>query len=715
MTDWAARWIFDPAFAGHQPVNLLHKEAAEHPEYEHPPELRNRHMLVRKTFALGELPAEAALRVTADDYYNLYVNGEYVGQGPAQCYSFNYYFNEWDVRRHLRAGENVIDVDVYYQGLVNRAYNSGDLRQGMIAELRTEAGVLLGTDGSWRYRIAPQYGPAQTVGYDTQFLENIDQRKLAEDEAWSPVAVREDLGHTLVPQPTPPLQVYSLAPENVVALGDGQYLIDFGQELTGQFVLSARGESGDTVRLRFGEELNEDGGVRFELRCNCTYEEFWTLSGTDDVLEQYEYKAFRYVEVQAPPGVVQPSSFTATVRHYPMDPERCEFESADDRLNRIWALCRRGVQLCAQENFVDCPSREKGQYLGDNTVIGHSHLYLSGDPRLLRKAITEFALTRTVCPGLLAVAPGHLMQEIADFSLQWPLQLLTYYRYTGDADFLREMVEVADGILEHFETSARPDGLLTDVVDRWNLVDWPEGMRDGYDFSLGRPVGPGCHNVVNAFYYGCVQAVQQIKDILGISYEDELPRLRDAFLRTFLRPGDVFADAQFSDHSSLHANILPLYFGLAPDRAVPRIVEQVRERRLTCGTYMAYFVLNALTAHGEAALAYELIGGGDVNSWSTMLAEGATACCEVWSKDQKWNTSLCHGWASAPIPVLIEGIVGLRPEVAGWKEIRFAPQLPPAMAPFRLTVPTPAGQVEVRYDGERAELVAPPGVVVHRD
>ncbi|HET6739658.1 MAG TPA: hypothetical protein VFH76_12015, partial [Kribbella sp.] len=120
MTDWVARWISDPAFAGSTPPDLLHKEAGEHPAFDHPPELQNRHMLVRKTFVLDELPVEAVLRITADDYYKLSVNGEFVGQGPAQCYSFHYYYNEWDVRPRLRAGTNRIDVDVYYQGLVNR-------------------------------------------------------------------------------------------------------------------------------------------------------------------------------------------------------------------------------------------------------------------------------------------------------------------------------------------------------------------------------------------------------------------------------------------------------------------------------------------------------------------------------------------------------------------------------------------------------------------
>ena len=40
----------------------------------------------------------------------------------------------------------------------------------------------------------------------------------------------------------------------------------------------------------------------------------------------------------------------------------------------------------------------------------------------------------------------------------------------------------------------------------------------------------------------------------------------------------------------------------------------------------------------------------------------ATTCFEAWGKDQKWNTSLCHPWASAPISVLAEDILPAHPE-----------------------------------------------------
>ncbi len=63
---------------------------------------------------------------------------------------------------------------------------------------------------------------------------------------------------------------------------------------------------------------------------------------------------------------------------------------------------------------------------------------------------------------------------------------------------------------------------------------------------------------------------------------------------------------------------------------------------------------------------YRLLLNDSDHGWCNMLREGATTCFEAWGKDQKWNTSLCHPWASAPVPVILEEIAGihLSPEAA---------------------------------------------------
>jgi alpha-L-rhamnosidase len=97
-----------------------------------------------------------------------------------------------------------------------------------------------------------------------------------------------------------------------------------------------------------------------------------------------------------------------------------------------------------------------------------------------------------------------------------------------------------------------------------------------------------------------------------------------------------------------------------------------------------------------------------------MLREGATTCFEAWGKDQKWNTSLCHPWASSPIPVIIEDIVGLKPAKPGWEEICFAPRIPECLGNLSLKLQTPKGEVTVFYNEGRIDLQVPDGVIVYR-
>jgi len=727
---WKAKWIMDPDFYGLAPINVFHKQMEEVQLPPHKEELKNRHMLVRKEFYIDIDFKDAYIDITADDYYKLYINGKFVGQGPAPGYYFHYNYNRYNITSYLKKGKNLIAVHVYYQGLINRVWNSGDLRQGMIGELYLDGKFLLGTDRSWKYKVCKAYKSGGIIGYDTQYLENIDSRLLErgwrepeyDDRDWKQVQENNTFDHKLYLQETPPVAVYTVKPERVVKHAD-RYFIDFGREMTGQFKMAAKGNKGDVIEIRCGEELQEDGRVRYKMRCNCVYQEFWTLSGDGvDELEFYDYKGFRYVEVIAEEslinkGVIDEESFSAVVRHYPLDDDKLKFTSSDELVNKIWDICKNGVRCGAQENFLDCPTREKGQYAGDVTVAGHSHLYVSGDLRLYKKAIKDFALSSFVCPGLLAVAPGSLMQEIADYSLQWPMQLLTYYMHSGDIKFLEEMYPICENILNYFRQYRRSDGLLEGVKEKWNLVDWPANLRDGYDFNIEMPIGPGVHNVINAFYYGMLRTINEIKSILGMDYDNaEADNFKKVFIDVFFnKETGLFVDSEGSKHSALHSNVLPLYFNLIPDGNHKNIVDLIRRKGLSCGVYMAYFVLKALARIGEYDLIYNMISSESIHSWGNMIKEGATACFEAWGKDQKWNTSLCHPWASAPIPVLIEDIIGLSPAKPGWEEIRFTPHIPTSINYMRLEVYVKTGKIKVEYKNEEAYIEGPESVPVIRD
>ncbi len=686
-------WICAEEFSKLPPIPLFHRDGQPLSNYQHQETLKNYHTWFRKSFYLIKTSESVYhIRITADDYYKLYINGSFVGQGPAPGYYFAYYYNEYDISPYLTDGENSIEVHTYYQGLVNRVWNSGDYRQGMIADILESGSILLSSGTDWEYTVDHAYSGTRTAGYQTQYLEDYDSRiKLSE---WK-TASEKVVDYTFCSAPVTPVSVYTQQPLSKKETDDC-LLYDFGTELTGGLTIEATGKSGDKIRILCGEELLPDGHVRYQMRCNCNYDECWTLDDGKNKLEQYDYKAFRYVEL-IPDAGVSLQSVSAAVRHYPFPADAASVCSSDSVLNTVFQICKNGVKYGSQEVFVDCPSREKGQYTGDMTITGASHLLLTGDPSLLKKAIKNQVQSLQFTPGMLAVAPGSFMQEIADYSLQFPLSVWRYYLYTGDRVFLKTMVEPCRSLLSYFAAFKRPDGLLEKVDEKWNLVDWPGNLRDNYDFPLTIPIGDGCHNVINAFYVGCVQTVEQIYSELSLDFEPEAEKLKQAYNRCFFRPeSGIYVDSEHSSHASLHSNCLPAFFGLVPKGSEGTVAQILLQKGLCCGVYMAYFLLKGLARLGEYDAVYRLLTDQGKNSWYNMVREGGTTCFEAWGKDQKVNTSLCHPWASAPITVLIEDLAGLYPKSPG-EEWDFFPRLPKTLEQFSLSVPFPDEILQLHY------------------
>lgn len=656
------RFICHPDFADIVPVNVFHKELDGFVPEPTPPHLQNRHILFRKKAVLPPF-RKAVLKITADDYYKLYVNGIFVTMGPAASYPGCYNFNEIDLAPFLRAGENTFAVHTYHQGLINRVWVSGDRRQMLWFDLSLDGETVLVSDESWRCADHTGYSSLGTTGYETQFLEQYDSSapevnfpsESFNDSSWENADLFRHADYTLRKQSTPQLVFSEVFPAKTEPIPGG-LRVDFGFEAVGYLSVKARGSKGGTVLVRQGEELNEDGSVRFDMRCNCRYEEKWLLSGSDDTLEQFDYKAFRYAELLFPEGT-EISDIRFVIRHYPFA-EKAVYRTDDPDMKRILKLCSDTIRYGTQENYIDCPTREKGQYLGDVSIAARAQAVLTGDTVLMKKALRDFAASAFICPGLMAVSGSSLMQEIADYSLQFPAQVCWVYAMDGDRDFLEEMEPAITGIYWYFLHHLNGDGLPENVTEKWNLVDWPENLRDGYDFPLTRPVGPGIHNVLCAFWCGFLDALDEYYQLLGMPPTSRTERTKAAFIRAFYdEKTGLFCDTPALTHSSVHSSILPLLFriGTEDEALRRRLIDRIAEKKLTSsGVYMAYFALAALIREGERELAEQL--APDPGCWLNMLREGATTTYEAWGRDQKWNTSLFHPWATAPLIVFADGV-----------------------------------------------------------
>ena len=661
---WVGKWIMPPEYAGVTPVAPDRNDS--------PAEYQNRHFWFTASFVCEDPAADWQIRITADDYYVLYVNDCLLCQGPAPGYLFRYAWNTAKLTE-LRKGENRIAVHVYSQGLFNWVWESADFRCGLLADIVRDGVGICGTDESWMCACDFRYQGLEHIGYHTQFLESYDCRiPLTEPK---PACLIANPVYTLAPESVEPICCRNRVPSKTWTLlpdagkrPRGGMLYDFGSEIAAHICLTLSGHAGDRVRILAGEELlceadpqaqTAPDGVRYNMRCNCRYDETVTLAEGINRIRQYDYKGFRYVELQPLEG--SPAwELSADVRTNPYHTEeKLRLETNDERLAAIFRICAEGIRVGVQENFLDCPQREKGQYAGDLTVSSHAQLWLSQNPVMLRRAIVASLDSARYFPGLRAVAPGASANCIADYSLQLPILLKRYYDFTQDMDFLRAAMPVVSGMFAYFRSFANSDGLLENVDTMWNLVDWPENLRDGYDFRLEPKPEAGPHCVLNAFWAGGLAGYEELCELTGTPYVRTAERVKDAFNRAFFdAEAGCYRDSRKTDHSACQSNCLPLYYRLCPDEYTERLACRVAETGLRCGVYMAYFLLMGLCRAGHYEDAYRLMTAD--SAWYNMVREGATTCMEAWGKDQKDNTSFCHPWASAPVPLVIEEFLGYR-------------------------------------------------------
>lgn len=654
-------FISHKLFAEEKPVNVFH---TEYPQIVIPnadEKHADKHILFRKKFSVSGDISDATIKITADDYFKLYINGKFVTQGPPPSYPFAYYYMELPIDGFLKAGENTIAVHTLYQGLINRVFVSGDNRESLWAKVMACGKVVCATDESWKCRISGAYSPIGIVGYDTQYTELFDSRaeeigfekETFDDAKWEKAEVKKYNDYKLLKSPILPLEIYEVEPEKTVKTESG-YIYDFGREAIGYLVVKAKGKRGDVIIVRQGEELNDDGSVRFELRSNCVYEEKWILSGKEDVLDQFDYKGFRYAELIVPEGA-EITDVKFRIRHYPFA-KKADYKHIGEDFDKIIELCVNTIKYGTQEILPDCPTREKGQYLGDFCVSGRAQAILTGDTTFLKKGILDFCRTSFICKGLMSVSTSSYMQEIADYGLIFPSLVLWTYNFDGDKEFLIATEPTIRGMHEYFSAFDRGDGLIEKLYGQWNLVDWPANLRDGYDFPLPKPVGDGVHNVLNALWIGFLKAVNEIEEIAGNKRLADVERTIKAFYKAFYSEEEgLFCDSENKTHSAVQSSIFPLLFGIYgnDENLKARLVKKIYDKKLnSMGVYMAYFALAALVTAGEKEKALELTL--DKNAWLNMIKEGATTTFEAWGKGQKWNTSLFHPWAVAPLIIFNE-------------------------------------------------------------
>ena len=97
------------------------------------------------------------------------------------------------------------------------------------------------------------------------------------------------------------------------------------------------------------------------------------------------------------------------------------FESSDPRLDSLVERAQRTLLMCMRDNFMDCPDRERGQWIGDVSVQAPQALMTLDEQGslLLKKAICDFIRHRRGA-ALVGNVPGIHSTELPAQSMNTP-------------------------------------------------------------------------------------------------------------------------------------------------------------------------------------------------------------------------------------------------------------------------------------------------------
>lgn len=496
-----------------------------------------------------------------------------------------------------------------------------------------------------------------------------------------------------------------LVEESVVKhrkLDDGTLLIDFGKVAFGNLKwsppLNADGLSGKLV-WHFGEALKDGrvdrkppGTVRYAVaETNAEAQVVAPAADKRNTTHPSAVKTpaqwgvvlpFRWVEIEGWKGDFKPEWVVRQSGYLKVwDDGASAFECSDPMLNRIWDLCKYSIKATTFAGVYVDGDRERIPYEADAYLNQLSHYFTDPDKQIARDTY-DYLMGKPTWPT--EWAPHMVFMAHAD------------WLHTGDADWLRPRYEALKTKLLLERVGA--EGWVKSnakQVKRDDIVDWPAGERDGYQF---REV----NTVVNAFHLAALSKMADLAEALAkeADAKDYRKRFKEGVQRfnagLWMPEAGAYRDGIGTDHASLHANLFPLAFGLVPQDRQKAAADFLTKKGMACSVYAAQYLMEGLFQSGADKQAIDLMLAPGDRSWRHMVESGTTISWEAWDQKYKSNQDWNHAWGAAPANLLPRFVLGVEPLQPGWKTFGIAPCVG-HLTRAKGKVPTRLGPVQVEW------------------
>jgi len=719
--DWTAEWITPPPTAADS--------------------LPSPSPFLRRAFRVGDAVRSARLYVTSLGLYEIYLNGQRVGDQlftPGwTSYRRRLQYQTYDVTALLRSGANVVGAmlgDGWYRGNLGffRQRNLYGRQLALLAQLeiryqsgRTERVV---SDRDWKASAGP------ILSSDIYGGETYDARR--ELSGWAAAgAPYDDRNWTTVGvlvYPPPAALVASLSPPvrrvrelRAVAIRlapSGETIFDLGQNFTGWARLNVRGPAGTTVTLRFGEVLDREGNLYTANLRAAAQTDRYTLSGNGrEVYEpHFTFHGFRYVAVRGLPAPADSATITGIAVSSDLA-QTGSLVTSDSLLNQL----QRNIVWGQRSNFLDvptdCPQRdERLGWTGDAQVFARTAAFNMDVAGFFAKWLSDVAADQDPSGSVPWVIPNPLGGDSTHFAgtAGWSdvavIVPWTMYLTYGDRRLLERQYPSMRAWVDYARRRAG-----TGLIWRpgWQFGDWLALHSDDPSYP-GATTGTDL--IATAFLAHSTDLVSRTAAILGhesdaAEYRARFRAIREAFNREFVsRTGRVGENTQT-------AYTLAIAFDLLPDSLVSvaggRLAQDVeaRDHHLTTGFLGTPYLLHVLGATGHLGDAFALLTQRTYPSWLYPITRGATTMWERWdgirpdsSFEDPGMNSFNHYAFGAVGDWMYQNIGGIDVDSAGpgYRRARIAPRPGAGLTSASASLQTAYGMLKSawRLEGRRFVL-----------
>jgi len=412
------------------------------------------------------------------------------------------------------------------------------------------------------------------------------------------------------------------------------------------------------------------------------------------------FRTYRYLELRiktAADSLVL-EDLTGLFTAYPFE-ENAQFSSSDKRLKDIWNTGWRTARLCAGETYFDCPYYEQMQYVGDTRIQALISLYVSGDDRLMRKAIQVYDDSRFPMGLTQSRYPSSVEQIIPPYSLFWISMVYDYWMHRDDREFIGSFLPGIQAVLGWYERHIDETGMLGGS-QWWNFVDWTDEWPWSEEQRIGG-VPPGGqldgHSSILTLHlaYTLFQASDLLESYgegsLAGHYRSLAAKLKSSTLaRCWDEDRGLIADTPKKRSFSQHANIMAVLVDLFPaDKSRALMQTTLTNKELIQATfYFQFYLFEATAKAGLEDLYVDLL-----QPWHDMLSIGLTTFAERPDPTR----SDCHAWSASPNYNLLSTVCGIKPAEPGFGAVRIAPHLGP-LNWVEGRMPHPRGEIRVRIE-----------------